>query len=180
MIIMGIDPATVLGYAIGPTDAIPRSGAVRLKKPNEDRDIAPFNALCFLRDTWTLDKPDLVVIEHFMNPAAQKSADAIILQIEVYGVIVALCRAYGVPYEAPHRMTVVKHFIGQQPKQDRAALKAKMVQRAILLGYMPKGATDDNRADACALWDWGAATFARKVPRELVMFGERPREESPP
>lgn len=173
MLIMAIDPATILGWAIGPAGAIPRSGSVRLKKPSQDRDIAPFNALCFLRDTWVLDKPDLVCVEHFLNPAAQKSADAIILQIEVYGVIVAMCQAYGIRYEAPERSTVLKHFIGAGRTGDRAETKRQVVQRAIMLGYMPKGATDDNRADACALFDWCAATHCRATPKSLVLFGER-------
>jgi hypothetical protein len=173
MLIMGIDPATVLGWAIGRAGEIPRSGSVRLKTPSQDRDIAPFNALCFLRDTWILDKPDLVCVEHFMNPAAQKSADAIILQIEVYGVIVAMCRAYGIRYEAPQRMTVLKHFIGVGRTGDRAETKRAVVQRAIMLGYMPRGCTDDNRADACAVFDWSAAHHGRTPPRSLALFGER-------
>ena len=173
MLIMAIDPATVLGYAIGEAGSIPRSGSVRLKKPGQERDVAAFNALCFLRDTWVLETPDLVSVECFMNPAAQKSADAIILQIEVYGVIVAMCRAYGIRYVAVQRMTVVKHFLGEQRRQDRAALKAKIIARAILLGYMPKDTHDDNRADACAIFDHAAATFCRTPPRELVLFGER-------
>jgi hypothetical protein len=178
MLMLALDTATVTGFAIGKPGSIPRSGSVRLKKPSEPRDVAPFNAYCFLRDMWTLEKPDLVVVEHFMNPAAQKSADAIILQIEVYGVVVALCRAYGIRYEAPQRMTVVKHFLGQQPRQEREALKAKIVSRAILLGYMPRDCRDQNRADACALWDYGSAHHCRTPPRELVMFGEQPSEVS--
>lgn len=170
---MGIDPATVLGWCLGEAGAIPRSGAVRLRKPSQPRDVAAFNALCFLRDTWVLDKPDLVCVEHFMNPAAQKSADAIILQIEVYGVIVAMCQAYGIRYEAPERSTVLKHFIGVGRTGDRAETKRAVVQRAVMLGYMPKGAADDDRADACALFDYAAATYARTRPAALVLFGER-------
>lgn len=173
MRIMAIDPATVLGFAIGPSGAIPRSGAVRLRKPSQPRDVAAFNALCFLRDTWVLDKPDIVCVEHFLNPVAQKSADAIILQIEVYGVIVAMCQAYGVRYEAPDRSTVLKHFIGVGRTGDRSETKRAVIQRAVMLGYMPKGSTDDNRADACALFDFAAATYCRVQPRDLVLFGER-------
>jgi len=170
---MAIDPATILGWALGEPGTIPRSGAVRLKAPDDDRDVAAFNAMCFLIDTWTLDKPDFVCVEHFMNPAAQKSADAIILQIEVYGVIVAMCRRYGIRYAAPQRSTVVTHFCGPGAPRDRDSLKRAVVQRAILLGYMPKGVRDDNRADACALFDWASAHHGRTPPRELRLFGER-------
>lgn len=174
MLLMGIDPATCLGFAIGEAGAVPRSGSVRLKRPREERDVAPFNALCFLRDTWTLEKPDLVCVEHFLSPAAQKSADAVILQIEVYGVIVALCRAYQIRYEAPQRSTVLKHFIGRANMGERAATKRAVLQRAKTLGYLPLDCADDDRADACALFDYAAATYARAAPRKLVMFGEQP------
>lgn len=170
MLIMSIDPATTLGYAIGPSGSIPRSGAVRLKRPDDERDVAAFNCLCFLRDTWVLDKPDLVCVEHFLNPAGQKSADAIILQIEVFGVIVAMCRAYGIRYEAPQVATVRKHFCGRANAGDTDETKRMVVRRAIALGYMPKGATNHNQADACALWDFASAHYARTAPRELVMF----------
>jgi hypothetical protein len=178
VLLLALDTATVTGFAIGEPGSIPRSGSVRLKKPSEHRDVAPFNAYCFLRDMWTLEKPDLVVVEHFMSPAAQKSADAIILQIEVYGVVVALCRAYGIRYEAPQRMTVVKHFIGEQRRQDRAALKARIVARAVTLGYMPRGCADQNRADACSLFDYGAAHYCRMPPKSLVLFGEQSADAS--
>ena len=174
MIVMGIDPATVLGWAIGRAGEIPRSGSVRLKTPSQDRDVAPFNALCFLRDTWILDKPDMVCVEHFMNPAAQKSADAIILQIEVYGVIVAMCQAYGIPYKSPERSTVLKHFIGVGRTGDRGETKRAVIQRAIMLGYMPRDCSDDNRADACELFDYAAATYCRTTPARLVLFAEHP------
>ena len=172
MVILALDTATVTGWALGEAGKIPASGSVRLKRPQDHRDVAPFNAQCFLRDMWETAQPDLVVIEEFMNPAAQKSADAISLQLMVYGVVVALCQSYTIPYRAVHRMTIVKHFLGPQRRQQRAELKAKVVGRAILLGYMPRGHTDQNRADACAAFDYGAAYFARVPPAELVMFGE--------
>ena len=79
MKIIALDPATVLGFAYGESGDIPKSGSVRLKGRNDDVNVAPFNALAFLRDLFVLDKPDLCCIEHYMNPVAQKSADAIIL-----------------------------------------------------------------------------------------------------
>lgn len=173
MLLAAYDTATVTGWCVGQPGSIPRSGSVRLKNPDDDRDVAAFNMLAFLRDTWTLETPDLVCVEAFLNPAAQKSADAIILQIMVYGVIVAMCRAYGIRYEAPHRMTIVKHFCGELRSRDRDSIKAAVIQRGITLGYLPKGCRDNNRGDAAALWDFGCAHFCRTPPKTLVMFGER-------
>lgn len=173
MLIMSIDSATVLGWALGEAGTIPRSGAVRLKKPSEDRDIAPFNCMCFLRDTWVLDKPDLVCAEHFLNPAGQKSADAIILQIEVYGVIVAMCQAYGIPYRSVQPATWRKHFCGQANAGERNATKDMVLRRAKALKYLPMDCFENNRADACGIFDFAAATYCRAIPKSLVLFGER-------
>jgi len=170
--ILAIDPATILGFAYGESGDIPKSGSVRLKGRGDSVDVAAFNALAFLRDTFVLDKPDLCCIEHYMNPVAQKSADAIILQIMVFGAIVAVCRSYGVRVEAPHRATVLKHFIGKANMGERALTKQAVIKRAIALRYVPHGCSDDNRCDAVALFDFAAATFARAAPRELVFFGE--------
>jgi Holliday junction resolvasome RuvABC endonuclease subunit len=177
MRLMAIDPATVLGFAIGPVGAIPRSGAVRLRKPSQDRDVAAFNCLCFLRDTWVLDKPDLVCVEHFLSPVAQKSADAIILQIEVYGVIVAMCMACGIPYRSVQPATWRKHFCGQANAGERDATKEMVIKRAKALKYIPADCSDNNRADACGIFDYGAATFGRAIPHELVLFGEQAAAE---
>jgi Holliday junction resolvasome RuvABC endonuclease subunit len=170
MKIMALDPATTMGYAIGRHDAIPRSGSVRLKRPAEHRNVAPFNAMCFLRDQWVLDRPDLVVVEHFLNPVAQKSADAVILQIMVYGVIVAMCQRYGIRIEEPGRSTILKHFIGRANMGDRESTKQAVLRRAKLLKYMPAESFDKDRADACAVFDFGAATYARFQSKTLVLF----------
>lgn len=172
MKIMALDPATVTGFAVGSPGEIPTSGSVRLKRPNEGSDVAAFNMLCFLRDRWVLDKPDLLCVEHFMSPVAQKSADAVILQIQVFGVIVAMARAYSVRLEAPHRQTILKHFCGQANAGTRDATKRMVLQRARMLGYLPRECIDDNRADAIAAWDYAGATYARTQPKNLILFGE--------
>jgi hypothetical protein len=172
MKILALDPATILGFAYGESGDIPKSGSVRLKGRRDEITVAPFNALAFLRDLFVLDKPDLCCIEHYMNPVAQKSADAIVLQIMVFGAIIAVCGSYGVRIETPHRQTVLKHFIGKANMGERALTKQAVIKRAIALHYIPHGCVDDNRADACALFDYAAATFARARPREIVLFGE--------
>lgn len=173
MKILALDPATYMGFAIGHAGGdVPESGTVRLKKRDEGPDVAAFNALCFLRDKFVLDKPDLVACEAILNPAGQKSADAIILQLMVYGVIAATCRAYRVRFEHVGRTTILKHFIGVGRTGDRQTTKREVLKRAKALRYIPADCSDDNRADACALFDYASAHFARTQPRNLVLFGE--------
>lgn len=174
MRIMALDPATVTGFAFGEAGSIPKSGSVRLKRPGESADVAAFNALAFLRDRFVLDRPDLCCVEHYLTPVAQKSADAVILSIMVFGVIVAMCRAYGVRFEAPKADTIRKHFCGAANAGARANTKLMVLNRAKLLGYIPRDCADDNRADACAAFDYASAHFARVQPRDIALFGERP------
>ena len=172
MLIWALDTATVMGFSAGQAGAIPRSGSVRLKRRDDPPEVAAFNALCFLRDQWTLERPDLVCVEHFLNPVGQKSADAIILQLQVYGVVAALAQAYQAMFGSVHRATLLKHFIGVGRTGDRAETKRQVIRRAIALGYVPADCRDADRCDACAVFDYAAATFARRPPKELVLFGE--------
>ena len=172
MIILALDPATVLGYAQGKPGGKPESGSVRLKGPDEHREMAAFNALAFLRSRWikTKDRPDLVCIEALMNPVWQKSADAILLQTMIYGAIVAMCQAYGIRYEVVPVATWRKHYLGRPNLGERAATKAAVISRGIVLGYLPRDCKDSDRADAVGLWDYAAAVYGRARPKEMVMF----------
>lgn len=172
MRIAALDIATVCGFAFGEAGAIPQSGSVRLKRFGEPPEVAAFNMRAFLRDRFMLERFDLLAIEHFLNPAAQKSADAVILQIMCFGVAVAEGMARGMRIEAPQPSTIRKHFIGRANMGERRDTKAAVLGRAKTLGYVPRDCRDDNRADACALFDFAAATYARVPPRDLVFFGE--------
>jgi Holliday junction resolvasome RuvABC endonuclease subunit len=167
---MALDLAVTTGFAIGDAGKIPRSGSVRLKRPKDEYAIAAFNLLAFLRDTFTLDRPDLVAIEDFMHPSRQKSAAAVILSLMLFGVAVAVCRSYGVRVETPNVNTIRLHFCGAANAGARADTKAMVIRRATLLGYIPRGCADNNRADACAAFDFASAHYARVQPRELVKF----------
>lgn len=173
MIIMTLDIATYTGFAIGRVGEIPRSGSVRLKTPHEGPEIAAFNMRCFLRDRLTLETPDLVIIEDFLNPRFQKGAAAVILSIGCHFVARAELLARQVRHELVAPSTVRKHFCGAAHAGERADTKRMVIQRARMLGYIPRDCSDDNRADACAMWDWAAANYGGIRPKELVMFGER-------
>ncbi|MCC3246707.1 hypothetical protein LG047_15510 [Methylocystis sp. WRRC1] len=170
--IMALDIATVCGFCIGRAGEIPRSGSVRLKRPCDGPEVAAFNMRAFLRDQFIFDRPDIIISEHFLNPVAQKSADAVVLQLYCHGVMHAEAMARNIRVHAPHAATVRKHFIGAANMGERKATKDAVLNRAKLLGYIPGDCRDDNRADAVALFDWASATIARVPPRNLVLFNE--------
>jgi hypothetical protein len=172
MKLLSLDIATVCGFALGEAGTIPRSGSVRLKGRQDGPEIAAWNMRNFLRDQFTLDKPDMVVIEHYLHPTAQKSGDAVILQLMCFGAAMAEIISKDIMCEKPHAATVRKHFIGASNMGERKATKDAVIKRARLLGYIPRDCVDDNRADACALFDFASATYARVSPKALVLFGE--------
>lgn len=172
MDILALDIATVTGFAQGESGGMPMSGAVRLKRRDERAETAAFNMLAFLRDRFVLQRPDMVFAESYLNPAGHKSADAIILQIMLYGVVAAMSQAYAIRFEHAAPATIRKHFVGCANAGDRAKTKALVLRQARALRYIDHACTNDNIADAVAAWEFAAATHARRQPTSIVMFGE--------
>lgn len=173
MLILALDIATNCGFAYGPAGGIPRSGVVVLKRPKDIIEIAPFNLVAWLRDLMKRGTiPDLVVVEAYISIASpiHKSAASIELQVQCHGAIQAYCRCHGIRIEKVPTPTIRKHFCGRAHAGDRAETKRMVVQRCVQLGYLPRGCLDDNRADACAVFDWAAVHLARVAQQHLVFF----------
>jgi hypothetical protein len=144
-----------------------------------------------MRDWLRVESPDAIIVEDFLHPLAQLSADVVIQQLHFHGVVRALAACKSVPIRTVRADVVRVHFCGKKsalkitrgektPKQKadaRKATKQMVLQRAILLGYLPRGASDDNAADAAAIFDWACHHVARTTPRELHLFEEPPRNE---
>ena len=176
MLTMTLDLATNTGFAIGPAGQIPRSGTVRLKKREDEQSRAARNLGCFLRDTFALERPDILVYEAALPAAAMlgmgNASETADMAWQLVGVVEAICGCYGVRTIAANVQTVRKHFTGRARWGDRSSAKHAVIDRCHLLGYFPRNCRDDNRADACALFDWAAATYAPKSARPFALFGQ--------
>ncbi len=186
MRLMTLDLASRSGVAYGDSDSAPTIEAVRLRGKAETPDVQARNLGCYLRDRFTLGLPDLIVVENYLNPAASKSADATIGALVTHGALCAIAGCYGVRVESVPAATVRRHFIGvstlapsrkqprtaKQMREDRQRINDAVTKRAILLGYLPAGSNDWDRASAAALWDYAVSHFCRRSPAALVMFGE--------
>ncbi len=131
---------------------------------------------------------DLIVTEAPMNPVASKSDHATIDQLGYYFCLQGIAAVFGVHVHAVPVMSVRKHFCGQacaprvsgrkrtsaEAQAARKFINTAVLNRAILLGYLPEGSKDWDQANACALFDFACAQFARTLPKELVLFGARP------
>jgi len=185
--ILALDLARRMGFAIGEAGDIPRAGAKLLASKEEPPAAGAQELGRFIRDMIVLDKPDVVVVEHWLHPSAQRSGDVVLWQLHLHGALHGVLGCWhGIRFEQVAPATVRKHFCGaasaaprrgrertaREQRADRAATKDMVIDRAVMLGYLPKTRRDDDIADACALWDWAAHTIARSTPQRLVMFGE--------
>jgi hypothetical protein len=171
--IFALDLGSRCGFATGTAGAIPRSGTVILKKPDEPRAVALGNLIHWLNEQWSRARPSLVVSEApFSLQAFKDHANAeltVRMTYALHGIVEAMCVRFALPHQEIHPATIRKHFLGRARMGTRAESKAAVVARCHLLGYFPKECRDDNRGDACALWDYAAVT----APKKLYLFGER-------
>jgi hypothetical protein len=170
-IIFALDLGIRTGYAVGPS--CPRSGAVILKKPNEAPAVAFGNLINWLAEEWGLQRPDIVVKEAPLQLRAFRNLDSaqatVRLTLGLHGIVEGVAARFGIKCAEVHDATIRKHFIGRGNMGSRAETKRAVVQRAQVLGYMPRNCDDDDRADAIALWDYAAA----RPPEKLFLFGEQ-------
>ena len=179
-VIVALDLAIAAGFAIGRAGERPRSGSVRLKKRGETERVAWRNLGCFLRDQFAFERPELVVYEAALDPAAMReignSSHTVAMQWGHVAAVEAICGPLGVRTQAVNVQTVRKHFTGRARWGDRDEAKRAVIERCWMLGYFGRDCADHDRADACAALDYACAVYGRRPlgSKELVMFGERP------
>lgn len=179
MSVFALDLAVNTGWAHGEPGAVPASGAVRLKKPGEGRDIAFSNLMAFLSDRWSAERPALVVKEAMLPLEAFRTIgnaeSTVRMHAGMHAIVEGMCVRYGIDWREASDSTIRKHFLGKGRLGDRASTKAAVVERCHVLRLMPRDVTDDNRADALAVHDFACATFCRRSVSvsTLHMFGEQ-------
>lgn len=167
------------GFAVGVAGTIPASGTVILRERDEPAAVALANLIEFLRERWTDDRPELVVIEAPLSIAAMarlnNAEETMLLLHRLTGIVQAMAHRFALRLVEVGSATARKHFIGKANAGAREETKRAVISRCIALGYLPRGCEDDDRADACCVFDWAAATLCRVAPRELHFFnGVRP------
>ena len=120
-------------------------------------------------------------------PAFSGSADAVRSQILYHGALHAVAGLFDIEVYAPTAATVRKHLCGaasaapprkrgsplrtsEEKRRDREATKRMVLDRLVMMRYLPRDCTDTDRADAVAVWAWGDGSVARTAPRELHLF----------
>ena len=177
MQLIALDLGTRMGFACGKAGhGAPRSGAMILKAAKEPRGRAFGNLIAWLDKIIPAERPALIVKEAALHLGAFKQLGNAAFTVEftykLHGVVEGMCDRYGVECRDVNDGTVRKHFIGRARMGTRALTKQAVVQRAKSLKLIPADCADDNRADAVALFDYAAHTFARASGGELVLFGD--------
>lgn len=183
MQLIALDLGTRMGFACGKAGhgAIPRSGAMILREGPEPTARAYSNLqrwLCGIIEA--VPKPErrsmIVVKEAALSLAAFKilgnAAATVEFTYKLHGAVESVCDSYRILCRDVADSTVRKHFIGKANAGKRTATKAAVLHRAKLLKYISDKCTDDNRADACAVFDYAAHTFARASGGVLLLFGD--------
>jgi Holliday junction resolvasome RuvABC endonuclease subunit len=187
MRILALDIARKTGFCVGVAgEPKPRIWSENLAKKGESYEEATARLSRTLRDWVRVESPDLIVIESWLHPLAQPSGDAAIMQLHLHGAARAIAACKDIPVRMPTPAEVRVHFCGKSsavkrtkgPKtaaekaEARKATKAMVVNRAILLGYLPRESKDNDAADAAALWDYACAHYARVQSQPLHLFNE--------
>lgn len=174
--IFALDIGVRLGVCVGVPGGHPVSWSVRLKKPSEPREIACANLIAFLQSEWMKARPAILFKE--APPALQgfaqmgNSEATVRLTYGLHAMAEAMAARFGLSWQEKAVATIRKHYLGNAGRGERAATKRAVIARGVMLGYLPKGCTDDNRGDAVAAWSWAETHIAHRPPSSLILFGE--------
>lgn len=178
MTIMALDLATESGWAIGSTDRQkPRFGSERFAKRGQGPAEVGKSFFIWLSDMTRLDKIDGLYIERPMHPAVASrigttaETNFILVGLPFLAGTIAACR--GIPVVRYVDAKDVKgYFTGQKTFKDafdheankiiksREVGKRATVNRCHQLGLPVQ---NDNQADACALWFYGAGQHDKRI-----------------
>jgi hypothetical protein len=181
-IVLAIDAATNSGFAIGSAGVAPRSWSQRLKGSGDDPERAFRKMGIVLRDLFSVEKPDLVVVEAPMSMGGMVEADessprgfkfksnpeTIYMLTGLVAVVFGICGPYGISCRKANVQAVRKHVVGKARPNDP---KRAVLERLWQIGYLPRDVKDDNRGDAVALHIWASDALCKPATRELHMFG---------
>jgi hypothetical protein len=172
MKILSLDVAEFrTGWAAGESGSKPVYGSAKIRQKGERTEEAVARFAEWL-DTMINDhRPRLVFAEDYLPAGAMKgftTSDVRDGAILLAGAMRATCALQGdVEVRTIAPATIRKHFCGRaygEPigkESSRDATKRMVVERAQMLGYIPKDCFDHDVADAIAGFDFASSHYAR-------------------
>lgn len=158
--ILALDLAARTGWALARVhDRVPMCGAVRFANPGASMAAIFANCRKWLS---TFELPEIVVFESPMQPsfmAGRTNANTIRILIGIAAITEEFFFSKGCDVREAKVSDVRAHFIGSN-RHKRVAAKALTIGACRRLGWTP---SDDNAADALALWHYQASFFEPKL-----------------
>jgi hypothetical protein len=180
--ILALDIATTTGWARGRVGERPKAGSIRFGKPEASANAVFAHCLSWLSNTLEPQpRPDIIVVESMLSPEAKvgnTSRDVRDRLAGLHGIVRAVAFLRGVYTVNEAGVGQVRaHFIGAS-NLKRAIAKREVVDTCCRLGWL-SAATDDNAADALALWSYAVALIDPEQGLKLSpLFNQKLRAAS--
>lgn len=183
--ILALDIATKTGFAIGRADQIkPRFGSVDLGRLASDTEDKLAALMRWLLDVIRVERPDEVFVEEALDPYTaiklHNNSTTIVEMISMVMLACMVCRMAQIKCTRISRQDALGFFTGRRTYRDerdpvsgrkiksREVGKRATVRRCFQLGIE---VTDDNQADAIALFFYGASQTNPLIGAEaLALF----------
>lgn len=164
MLILSIDLGRRTGFAIGEGgNTPPESWSVELGPAGEVGLQCAELARQLSRIPAGWGKPDVVCIEKWLAPFAQKSQLAVESSLRLNGAVHAIMGGvHHCNIVEPADSTIRAAVCGQGRTGNRDDTKAMVLQTLKLLKMLPADSFDDNRADAVAGFVWCSTVYAQQ------------------
>lgn len=173
-ILIGLDLGVRTGWAEGVPGRKPKVSTYILKRDSEPIAVAFANLFALLRRRLKVGDVALVAKEapfHLGAATARGGSEAAVrASYGFHAIVEGAAAMYGIRCVDGYDSTIRKHFIGVGRTGDRKTTKAAVVLRCVQLGFLPRGCTDEDSADAAAVFDWAGATVLRRPYHELELF----------
>jgi hypothetical protein len=176
--VYAFDVGRLTGFCYGRPGGVPISGSWTLYKPSEGMGRGFANLIACMQELFDAEPPGLVVWATPPTPQAIRSFGSSTATLKALYGYPAILEGVALRYDSfvkeIHEATARKHFMGKGRMGTREATKDAVLARCHLLGYFEPSIQDDNRGDACALWDWGTAYYGEdNASKKLYLFGEK-------
>ena len=97
----------------------------------------------------------------------------------LHAIVEGFCIRFRIPFDRrQHDVDVStwrKHYLGKGRWGDPDLAKAAAVRRGRALNFIGADCADTDAAEACGVWDWGCATFARRATGFALFEGAAQR-----
>lgn len=177
-LVYAFDLGRLCGVAYGDAkDARPSSDVWTIKKPGDRVHVGSWYLIARCRAAWKIKAPDLVVKESAPTFEAMRrmgnAQHTMMATAHYHAVLEAVCFGHQITCISVSPATWRKHFLGRSNFGNRNATKHASVARCHELGYFARNEADDNRAEACGVWDYAVNAIVRvNKLSQLHLFDE--------